>query len=120
MFPNPDYSPARGTQLAVGSFVALNVRLYFALPPLGVGPRLDVVIWTPVPETAIDENGDALPREYKIGSCAELGDRTLVNPIAQPATMRFRTDQTLGRRPFSWHAFHTLRRRAYGCRRANA
>lgn len=59
MFPESQHGPALGFQGRVDQFVALSVFVYLAVPELRVGLRPHAMSGTPVPEAAVDENGDS-------------------------------------------------------------
>lgn len=74
--PDTDDVPALFTCECSGTPVALRVTAHLGFPQLSVGPgpgHLASVVGAPVPKAPVDENGNATPRQDKVGRAA-LGD----------------------------------------------
>ena len=71
VLPKPYDCPACGGQRAFDLGVAVPITAEFGKPVGAVGGRLAAVLWTAVPEAAVNENGKALAAEHKIGAAGE-------------------------------------------------
>jgi hypothetical protein len=67
MLPQPDDGPACGAEGAFDCGVALSVAAKFGEPVCTVAARLSAVLWATVPETAVNEDGEALAPKDEIG-----------------------------------------------------
>jgi hypothetical protein len=66
VFPNPDHGPSSAGEPAVGVNVANAVGVNFGVPVRMVRSREAEVNRTTVPETTIEEDHHASPREEQI------------------------------------------------------
>ena len=65
--PDADDFPSLPAELAVHAFVAGHVVLALFIPEGAVGFRAGVALRAGVPETSVDEDGDLLLGEGKVG-----------------------------------------------------
>src|SRR5579862_9004300 len=76
VLPDPDRRPSSSSQHAIYLGVPLSGSLQLQEPVVSVCPRSDRVLGTPVPEAAVDENGDADTAEYEISRSAQGRERS--------------------------------------------
>jgi hypothetical protein len=67
MLPDADNFPSLSAELACDSPVAGHVLCAFSVPEGSVGFRPGVTLGAAVPETSVDEDGDLLLGERKVG-----------------------------------------------------
>ena len=79
VFPNPQHAPAAGADGAGHEAVAGAVGGNLFAPEGGVGFRLRGVERATVPETAVDENGEAVRAENEVRFHAEFLQRQAFN-----------------------------------------
>lgn len=79
VFPEADDGPSSVAELAIGVSVSGLVRFDLAAPPIGVVLWPGAVNRTAVPEATVDVDGDALAREYEIGTAAHSRQGRAVN-----------------------------------------
>ncbi len=77
MLPDPDNAPSLPAELTGDAFVASNVVFALLIPELPVGFRPGVALGAAVPEASVDEDGDLLLGECKIGLS---GQRKMPSP----------------------------------------
>ena len=83
MLPETEDGPAEGVELPSDADVAGLVALDLRLPVGAVAPwRWDRAVWTPVPEAAVDEDGQADAREDDVGRARQLRPKP---PSADPS-----------------------------------
>src|SRR5579862_289039 len=92
VLPDPDRRPSSSSQHAIYLGVPLSGSLQLQEPVVSVCPRSDRVLGTPVPEAAVDENGDADTAEYEISRSAQGRDRTLANPVTESPRVHVATN----------------------------
>lgn len=111
--PQPKHGPAGLTESRVVSSVSRDVRIELRPPPGAVRLRVRPVFWASMPKTAVDEHGDAPPREDRIGSTAKACQRREVLPEAEPALVQLGSEGDLDRafRPVAEHHASSSRRR---------
>ncbi len=67
VLPDADDFPSLPAELAVDAFIAGHVVFALFIPKLPVGFRAGVALRAAVPKTAVDEDGDLLLGERKVG-----------------------------------------------------
>jgi len=72
MLPDAFHLPSFGGQLAVNQPVPLNIAVYFFFPEMRVCCRSLIMSGAAMPETAVDENDNPLPRENYIRPARKL------------------------------------------------
>jgi len=91
MFPEPKNGPPELAKSQVRIDVTTTIGLDLLSPEFGVALRPCGVVWAPVPETAVHENGDPLPRECHICDTAWLRQHLKIFPVAQASTKQLPT-----------------------------
>lgn len=116
VFPHPDDHPALLTKPPVGIAVPQPISLDLSAPEVRVCLWPSAMFGTAVPETTIDEHGEADGTEHDIRLAPQTGYRPPVDAVSQPAPMELRTQLALDPRIAGRLAAHpaTDRRR---CRR---
>ena len=59
------------------------------MPQRAVRSRRFVVLWTPVPEASIDENGDPCRRKQDVGTALQSGHGSPVDSETKTAPVEF-------------------------------
>ncbi len=67
MLPDADDFPSLPAELALDALIAGHVLLAFTVPKCAVGFGAGVALWAAVPEAAVDEDGDLVLGEGKVG-----------------------------------------------------
>jgi hypothetical protein len=67
VLPDADDFPSLPSELAVHAFIAGHVLFAFSVPEGAVGFGPGVALGAAVPKTAVDEDGDLLLGEGKVG-----------------------------------------------------
>ena len=106
MLPYMHRNPAHGVKLHVFLAITFRVAREFGLPPLAVIFRQNAMVRARVPETPIDEHGNARPSERDIRTA---GQPRMIDPVPQAAAVQFSPDQYLRSRRSPWHPLHLSR-----------
>ncbi len=77
MLPDADDFPSLPAELASDAFIAGHVLFAFTVPKCAVGFGAGIALGAAVPETSVDEDGDFLFREGKVGLS---GQRKMPSP----------------------------------------
>jgi hypothetical protein len=88
VLPKTESQPARFGQAAVGIRISSAVRLDLVAPPLRVRLRPRCVNGAPVPEAAVDKNGDAGTWEDDVCLPTQAGHRPDMDAKAKAAPMK--------------------------------
>jgi len=92
-----DRPPGYG-ETGVGVPVSKAVRFDLSAPPTGVRFRPGAVIGAAMPVAAIAEDGDHAPGEDDVGATSKLGERCVVDAVAEAAAMQLAPKCDLGGR----------------------
>jgi hypothetical protein len=71
VLPDPHDCPSGVAQRLIVAPVASDIPIELCLPVVAVGARSRAVLWAPVPETAVDEDGHARAHEHHVGATAK-------------------------------------------------
>jgi hypothetical protein len=80
-----DHGPAHIFKLGVFLPVTFHIARKFFLPPVTIVFRENTVVWTGMPETAVNENGYPCRGERNI---RPPGQAPVVDPESQPAVVQ--------------------------------
>jgi hypothetical protein len=97
VLPDADDFASWPAELAVHAFIAGYVVFALFIPELPVGFRAGVALGAAVPETSVDEDGDLLLGEGKVGfsECRKMPSQTTWNvrcPDCDPPTIALSTE----------------------------
>jgi hypothetical protein len=84
VFPHSDNRPPCCCQGCVCVLITAPVAFELLGPPRRIGLGLLAMLRASVPEAAIDEDRDALPRENDVDSSSMAGQHRQVHPVPQP------------------------------------
>jgi hypothetical protein len=96
VLPEPQHPPSERAQVGIRVTVPGLVSRELGDPPLVVGGWNRGVKGARVPETTIDEHGDVLAAEQHVRPATRQLRKRPVDPVSQPSTMSFPTDNDLG------------------------
>jgi hypothetical protein len=88
VLPYPDRDPSRFREEIVGFGVPTSGPLEFVPPPFGIRSGPSGVLWTSVPEAAIDEDGDPHLRKHDVSYPRQAGQRPLMDPISKASRVQ--------------------------------
>lgn len=95
VFPDSHHEEAKSFQQSSGLFVPPLSTSDLLSPPRGVRLRRPTMERAPMPEAAVDEDCHPLAGEDEVGTTADLGDRSLVDPISEAAGVQLPPDGLL-------------------------
>lgn len=84
MLPEPQNAPAKFSELSVCFPIPLHIASDLREPKIPIRLRLDKVAGTPVPETAVNKNGDSLAHEDQVGGAAKRGHWSNSDAVPEP------------------------------------
>src|SRR5690606_24786145 len=87
VLPETYDGPPERTEVGVGLAVPRDVAVQLLPPPCTARDRMGGVLWTPMPEAAVDEDGQLGPGEHDVGSSARHAWDGHVHPVAKPHGM---------------------------------
>src|SRR5262249_9404570 len=105
VLPEVHRCPSHGDQLLVLPDVPHSVLGALFYPPLPVVLGKDAVLGATVPETAVNEHGDACFRQHNVRRAGEVAP---VHPEAETPGVKGSSDGQLGLGRRTWHAAHLL------------
>ena len=89
MLPDPDHRPARVLKNNISLTIPLDVSCKLGQPVVLVALRVGCVLGTAMPEAAVDEDGDLLPREHDVGAPASVSsERREIDTVAETLPMQ--------------------------------
>ena len=97
MLPEPQHRPSLLFEAAVRVPVAIHVPAQLVHPPLPVRRRYRHVLWTRVPEAAIDEHRNLSSGEQQISTSACHSGQRGVDPVPESSAVRLPTQDHFGR-----------------------
>jgi hypothetical protein len=106
VLPYMHRNPAHGVKLHVFLAITFHVAREFSLPPLAVIFRQNAMVRARVPETPIDEHGNARPGERDIRTA---GQPRVIHPVPQTAPVQFPPDHYLRPSRSARHPLHLSR-----------
>jgi hypothetical protein len=83
MFPEAQDNPPGCFESRAGVQISGNVASDLRPPVVGMGLRCHEVLRTTVPEAAVDEDGDTLPREGNVGLSPMVERKGIVNAVSE-------------------------------------
>jgi hypothetical protein len=98
VFPDPDNGPSAFVQRRLDSAIARRSIVKLGFPPRGVVLWDRRVLGTPVPEAAVDIDGDPRSAEHNVGPGSQLYERGNVHSEAEAAGPQEATKSQFGRR----------------------
>lgn len=101
VFPDVDRDPPDRDEFVVDPLVPRAIGVHLRRPPVRVVLGSDVVLWTSMPETPVDEHSDLRTREHDVGCPGKTSQR---NPEAQASAVELVAQRHLGLGVASWHS----------------
>jgi hypothetical protein len=96
MLPNPDGEPAGLFESTVGVPIALDVPIQLLRPPLRVGSGDGSMRGAPVPEAAVDEDGDFRWAEYDVCAASNFGHDFSIDAKTETEPMKLTSKGEFG------------------------
>lgn len=97
VFPHSNYLPTLVSEKSIRVFVTILIPLELPVPPLSIRGRSCAVLGTSVPETAVDEDGDARSRECDVDLAATVTGNGKLHAITHSGCVNHRSQRKL------WH-----------------
>src|SRR5262249_37799768 len=88
MLPYAQHHPASIMHSPVGIAVSLQIARELYPPPLTIGLRTTAMLWTAMPETAIDKDRHAGWAKQDISSAPQSGDWGTVNLVSHTSAVQ--------------------------------
>lgn len=88
MLPDANDGPTSRSQEAVRLTVAVSVPSKLRSPEIAVDDRKYAMLRAAMPETAVDEYGDPMPREHHVGGSPDLREGANTDPKAKAQAVR--------------------------------
>lgn len=95
VLPDSDYGPSSGAERSIIEPITLFVSGDLGAPIRSIGFGSRSVLWTPVPEAAIDKDGQSLAEKDDVRPATQMLDRLRVHAVSKAAPMKLRAQGEL-------------------------
>lgn len=95
VLPDPDDGPSGGAERSIIEPITLFVSRDLGAPIRSIGSGSRPVLWTPVPEAAIDKDGNPLATKHEVSPATQTLDWPRVHAVSKATAMKLRAEGEL-------------------------